>query len=173
MAENENKATEIVGEKPETTPTAVTRTAEDYEAEIARLKAANSKASADVSRYKQELKTRMTAEEAAEAERKERDAQMAAELAGYKERERLASNKSRLMEAGYDAPTAESMAKSVAENVDDSFFSAQKAYLDAYKRKIETDFINKQPNLAQGAPLSTADAAEKGDAQLRKYFGLK
>ena len=76
------------------------------------------------------------------------------------------------MAAGYDAETADVMAKSLPDGVNDEYFAATKAFLDAQKQAILSSAINKQPGLSVGTPPSAATAQKEEEIKMRHYFGL-
>ena len=107
-------------------------------------------------------------------ETEETSKQLLAQLAEYKTKERVASYKAKLMSAGYDDPTASTMATALPEGVEDSFFDAQKAFLDNTKQAVKTQTLNAQPSLSVGTPPSTPkDATSTVDDNLRRWIGLK
>lgn len=151
----------------------------DYKAEYEKLmrdneklKRAQSNASADVSRLKKELESRMSEEELAKTQREEELANLRSENAAYKERERISTYKAKLMESGYDAPAAERLAKFLPEGVTEEFFESQKAFLEDTKSKYRAEALNAQPKPSVGTIPTAQTAAEAEQAKLRKLFGL-
>lgn len=148
-------------------------------AERDHLKDAISASNSDASKRKkeaQEWKEKYTStldeqarKELADKEEKER---INAELSEYKQRERLASYKSKLMSAGYDDATAQTMASTLPEGIGDDFFESQKQFLEARTQAIQKQFINSQPSLSVGMPPSNNTETEQ-NSQMRKWFGLK
>lgn len=147
----------------------------DYKAEFERLsreneklKQAQSNASADVSRLKKELQSRMTEEEKAKAEREEELANLRKANEEYKLRERISGYKARLLETGYDSETAERMAKVLPEGVTDEFFDSQKLFLESTKNKMRAEALNAQPGITPGQPISSEKIEDKFTAEMRK-----
>lgn len=151
------------------------------EAEKEKLKKAMDAACSDAAKQKKEAAKWQDQYKATldEQKRKEFDTEEAtkalmAQLSEYKSKERVASYKAKLMSAGYDDPTASTMATALPEGVEDSFFEAQKAFLDNTKQAIKTQTLNAQPSLSVGTPPSTQkDATSTEDDNLRRWIGLK
>ncbi len=151
----------------------------DYAAEYERLlrendklKRAQSNASADVSRLKKELEAKMSEDELAKAKRDEELNLLRSENQAYKERERIASYKAKFLESGYDAETAEHLASTLPEGIDDEFFKSQKSFLESTKNKFRAEALGAQPKPSVGTTPTAQTAAEAEQAKLRKMFGL-
>lgn len=144
--------------------------------EIEKLKAANTNASADAAKHKRSAeewkeKYRSTQDEATrkEAERAEADEALKQELAALRTEKRISTYTAKLMEVGYDAQTATSMAMNLPEGISEDFFIQQKTFLESQKQKAKTELINNQPKLSSGETLAPSnDETEK----YRKWFGL-
>lgn len=143
------------------------------EAEMVRLKNSLNKACSEAKAYKDELRAKQTEAERAEADRQEAEKKLQEELAAYRTRERLSSYKANYMAAGYDAETAEALAKALPEGVPDDFFATQKSFLDKQKQTLLSEAINKQPGLSVGTPPSGTDAEKAEMDKFRRYIGLK
>lgn len=142
-------------------------------AEINKYKNLVSKANAEAAKYKDELRAKQTEAERAEADREENERKLKEELQQYRTRERISSYKAKLMTAGFDANTAEVMAKSLPEGVSDEYFAANKQFLDTQKQTLLSEAINRQPSLSVGTPPTANDAEAAELANLRRYIGLK
>lgn len=153
----------------------------EIEAEKEKLKKAMDAACSDAAKQKKEaakwqeqFKATLDEQKRKEFETEEASKQLLAQLAEYKTKERVASYKAKLMSAGYDDPTASTMATALPEGVEDSFFDAQKAFLDNTKQAVKTQTLNAQPSLSVGTPPSTPkDATSSEDNNLRRWMGLK
>ena len=143
------------------------------DAEVTRLKNSLNKACSEAKAYKDELRAKQTEAERAEADRQEAEKKLQEELAAYRTRERLSSYKANYMAAGYDAETAEALAKALPEGVPDDFFATQKSFLDKQKQTLLSEAINKQPGLSVGTPPSGTDAEKAEMDKFRRYIGLK
>lgn len=147
----------------------LTATVKAKDAEIEKLKAANTNASADASEWKKKFRSTQDEATRKEAERAEAEAAMREELNALKAEKRISVYTQRLMEVGYDAQTAASMAVSLPEGISDDFFATQKTFLDNQKQLAKTEALNNQPSLSVGVPLTPPN---KEDTDLRKWMGL-
>ena len=181
--ENEKNVTPDVPAEAPKTPTVEELQAKlsALEAEKDKLKKAMDAACSDAAKQKKEAAKWQEQFKATldEQQRKELDAEEAtkalmAQLAEFKSRERISTYKSKLMSAGYDDITASTMATALPEGIEDTFFEAQRAFLEQTKQNVKTQTLNAQPGLSVGMPPSTpADAKTKEDADIRRWFGLK
>ena len=147
----------------------LTESAKAKDAEIEKLKASVTNASADASSWK--AKYRSTQDEATrkEAERAEADEALKQELAALRAEKRISTYTAKLMEVGYDAQTATSMAMNLPEGISDDFFVQQKNFLESQKQLAKTEALNNQPSLSVGVPPTSPN---KEDLDLRKWMGL-
>lgn len=173
---NEEKTTEVKEEVK--TPTLedlqkqiadLTATAKAKDAEIEKLKAANTNASADASEWKKKFRSTQDEATRKEAERAEAEAAMREELNALKAEKRISVYTQRLMEVGYDAQTAASMAVSLPEGISDDFFATQKTFLDNQKQLAKTEALNNQPSLSIGTPPVPQNTE---DMKERSWWGL-
>ena len=152
----------------------------DYKAEYERLlaeqkklKDATDKACTEAANYKKALREKQTETERAEAERAEREAAQQAELEKLRTESRVNSYTHKLIESGYDAATAASMAEKLPAGIGDDFFAAQKAFLESQKKTVEADLLNKQPGLTSGTTPSIADYDSMSDEEYYKAIRSK
>ena len=155
-------------------------TIEELQAQIEKLKASISASNADASKRKKEAqdwqekyKATLDEQKRKEFEAEENQKQIMAQLSEYKTKERVANYKSKFLAIGYDEQTATSMASTLPEGIEDSFFEHQKAFLEATKQSIKTQTLNSQPGLSTGMPPTASDIQAAEDAKLRSLFGLK
>ena len=134
-------------------------------AENSKLKAATDKACNEAANFKKQLRERQTEQERADAERAEREAAVQAELEKYRTESRINSYRSKLVESGYDAETAQSMAEKLPSGIGDDFFAAQKAFLEGKKKTIEAELLNKQPGITTGGTPSIVDYDSMSDEE--------
>lgn len=145
-------------------------------AEVEKLKKAQSNASADAANHKRERdewkeKYRATLDEAKrkEEERAEADEAIRAELTALKTEKRISTYTAKLLEVGYDAQTAASMAMNLPEGISDDFFNQQKSFLETQKQIAKTNAINNQSSMSVGeTPSATKD--DEMDAKLKKWI---
>lgn len=140
--------------------------------EVAKLKAALSRANAEAADWKRQLRDKQTEQEKAEADRKEYEAKREARIAELEAKERVSTYKDKLLNAGWDAPTADAMAKSLPADVGDEFFTAQKTYFENQRQAMQTAALKNQPGLSVGMPPTAADAQKDELNRMRKAFGL-
>lgn len=157
---------ETAAPKPEPTK----ETAEN--AEIAKLKAALSKANSEAADWKRQLREKQTEQERADAERAEREKAREARIAELEAKERVSAYKNKLLEAAVDPTSADIMAHALPEGVGDEYFTTLKSYLSNQRQAIETATLNKQPGLSVGMPPTAADAKKEEQNRQRKWMGL-
>lgn len=150
----------------------------ELEAEKGKLKKAMDAACSDAAKFKKEsanwqeqYKSTLDDQKRKEFEAEDATKQLLAQLSEYKTKERIATYKSKLMTAGYDEQTASTMSTALPDGVEDSFFEAQKAFLEATKQSIKTQTLNSQPNLSVGIP-PTATQADPELENYRRWMGL-
>lgn len=124
----------------------------------------------DASNWQEQFKSTLDEQKRKEFETEEAHKQLLAQLSEYKAKERIATYKSKLMTAGFDEATASTMSTALPEGVEDSFFEAQKMFLDFQKQNIKTQTLNSQPSLSVGVP-PTANSDPETD-NLRRWMGL-
>lgn len=188
----ENKEQTSVPVEQTTQPTATTTetktpTVEELQARIASLEAEKGKlkkamdaACSDAAKFKKDaanwqdqFKSTLDEQKRKEFEAEEANKQILAQLAEYKNKERVSTYKAKLMTAGYDEATASAMSAVLPDGVEDGFFEAQRAFLENTKQSIKTQALNAQPNLSTGMPpTSTPDAQAQEEARYRRWMGL-
>lgn len=141
-------------------------------ADVTKLKTSLSKANSEAAEYKRLLREKQTEAERAEAERAEKDREREELLKSLLEEKRVSTYKAQLMSAGVDPDTADLMAKSLPEGVQDEYFLATKSFLDNQRQKLLTESINNQPGLSVGTPPTAAQAEREEENLLRKHMGL-
>lgn len=173
---------------PEAQPESTAPTVEELQARLSaieaekdKLKKAMDAACSDAAKQKKEAqkwqeqyKSTLDEQKRKEFEAEEAMKAVLAENAQYKSERRVATYKSKLMSAGYDDTTAGAMATALPEGIDDTFFEAQRAFLEQTKQTVKTQTLNAQPSLTAGMPPSTTtDSMSKETADMRRWFGLK
>ena len=147
----------------------LTASAKAKDTEIEKLKASVTNASADASSRKQKFRSTQDEATRKEAERAEAEQAMRAELTALKAEKRISDYTKKLMEAGYDAQTASTMAAGLPEGVSDDFFATQKTFLDNQKQLAKTEALNNQPGLSIGTPPVPQNTE---DMKERSWWGL-
>ena len=147
----------------------LTESVKAKDAEIEKLKASVTNASADAANWKKQFRSTQDEATRKEAERAEADEALKQELAALRTEKRISIYTAKLMEVGYDAQTATSMAMNLPEGISDDFFATQKTFLDNQKQLAKTEALNNQPSLSVGVPPTSPN---KEDTDLRKWMGL-
>lgn len=147
---------------------ALTAENESLKKDSEKLKAAQSNASADASEWKKKYHSTLDEASRKEAERLEAEQAMKEELNALRAEKRISSYTAKLLEVGYDAQTATSMAMNLPEGISDDFFAQQKSFIESQKQIAKTETINGQPKLSVGEPPSVP----KEDVDMKRWFGL-
>ena len=169
--------------KPDVIEEVKTPTIEDLQKQIADLMAENntlkadaekvkktiSNANADAAKWKDQYRATLDEAKRKEEERAEADEALKAELTALKAEKRISTYTARLMDVGYDAQTAASMAANLPEGISEDFFGAQKKFLEAQKQQAKTEALNNQPGLSVGTPPTSPN---KDDMDIRRWMGL-
>lgn len=161
-------------------PKAKEPTLEDLKAAIKALedkesksKEAISKACADAADWKRKYRETLDGAEREKQEQAERFADMEARLKAFEAKDRTNTYTQKLVAAGYPIEQASKMADGLPDGIPDTFFEEQRSFLEATKQRIKTEKLNAQPDLPKGTPPTSADAADKEMADLRRWMGLK
>lgn len=164
--------------KVETTETVTENTPSltELEAEINRLKEENAKlktsvtnASADASKFKKQWQATLSEQERKETELKEQREAELAELTQLRNEKRISGYKARLMDAGYDSKTAETMAGALPEGIGDDYFAAQKAFIEEKIQATKKEMLDSQPSVRTGEAPKAQAAEEAEREKLRRY----
>lgn len=143
-----------------------------YEAELERLKKALSKANSEAAENKRKYLATLDEAQRAEEERAEKEAQREARIAELEAKERFSTYKSRFMDAGYDAATAEALANGLQGDANDAFFEAIKTHNASQQQAIKNAALDNQPGLSVGMPPTGEDAKTARMNKLLAYAGL-
>lgn len=131
----------------------------DFENEIKKLKAQLSRANTEAAENKRKYVATLDEKEKAELERAEAENKLKEELDGYRTKERISNYTSKLLANGYDEDTAVKMAQSLPEGIPETFFAAQKAFIEerlaAYKAEL---LSSNQPPISVGDPISNNES---------------
>lgn len=143
-----------------------------YEVEVEKLKKALSKANSEAAENKRKYLATLDEAQRAEAERAEKEAAKEARIAELEAKERFSTYKSSLMDAGFDAATAEVVANALPEGVKDECFIALKTHNGNQAQAIKNAALDNQPGLSVGMPPTSADAKKAEENKRRARFGL-
>jgi len=141
-------------------------------AEIAKLKAALSKASSDAAEWKRQLREKQTETERAEAERAEQDKAMREELETLRKEKRVSDYTGKCLALNMDAELAGKTATALADGDMDSVFDCLKAFVEATTTRLNNEALNRQPGLSAGIPPTTNTAVKSEDDKIRVWMGL-
>lgn len=157
-------------------PAAPVKSADDrikeLEAALAKQTAALSRSNSEAAEFKRQLREKQTEAERVEAERAEEMRRIVEENKAYKAKERVSTYRSKLMEAGIDAQSADLMASALPEGVSDDYFTTLKTFNETQRTNYDIAALNKQPSLSVGLPPSGVNAKTEEDKKYDKWFGL-
>ena len=165
----EVKANEVVADNATTTPEPEVDYKALYEqtkAENERLRVSNTKASADVSRYKKDLSSLLSKEEMDKREREAEQARKDELLRGYMERERIRNYSDKYIEAGFSKANADKMAALLPDGVGDEYFESLKSSNADNLARLKAEALNNQPKPTNGTPPTPKDLGKSEDDKL-------
>ena len=141
-------------------------------AEVEKLKAALTKASADAAEWKRQLRQKQTETERAEAERAEQEQAMREELETLRKEKRVSDYTGKCLALNMDADLAGKTANALADGDMDSVFDCLRAFVEATTTRLNNEALNRQPGLSAGTPPTKGNTEDEITAQLRRYAGL-
>mgnify|MGYP006967169268 CR=1 FL=1 len=141
-------------------------------AEIAKLKAALSKASSDAAEWKRQLREKQTADEREKAERAEQEQAMREELETLRKEKRVSDYTGKCLALNMDAELAAKTAAALADGDMESVFDCLTQFVEATKTRLNNEALNRQPGLSAGIPPTKGNTEDEITAQLRRYAGL-
>lgn len=145
--------------------------APDANAEVAKLKAALSKANSESAEWKRQFREKQTEQERAEAERAENEKALQEELATLRRGKVVDEYAKQCMALGYDSTLASECAEAMADGRMGEVFAIQQRFIENRTREIEAAALKKQPTITSGMPpVAAQDTAEEN--KYRSYFGL-
>ena len=163
---------EIDETKAKTEPAAPAEDKKAENDEVAKLKAALSKANSEAADWKRQYKATLDEQKQKEMEAAEKRKAELEELEGLRRERRVNLYAKRLMEAGYDAGTADQLANSLPDGVADTYFESVKAFNEKQKQLINATALDNQKGLSVGMPPTAADAQKLEINKIRAYAGL-
>ena len=141
-------------------------------AEIAKLKAALSKASSDAAEWKRQLREKQSETERDAAERAEQEKAMREELETLRKERRVSDYTGKCLALNMDADLAGKTANALADGNMDAVFDCLKAFVEATTTRLNNEALNRQPGLSAGTPPTKGNTEDEITAQLRRYAGL-
>ena len=161
----------------ETVPTEVKPDEPDYKAlyeqtkaENERLRTSNTKASADVSKYKKQLSEVLSKDELAKREAEEEQARKDELLRQYIEKDRIRTYSDKYQSAGFSKEYADKMASLLPEGVNDDYFENLKASNADTMARLKAEALNNQPKPTNGTPPTPKDLGKSEDDKLLDAF---
>lgn len=156
----------------ETAKTEPVKTDKADTTEIAKLKAALSKASSDAAEWKRQLREKQTADEREKAERAEQEQAMREELETLRKEKRVSDYTGKCLALNMDAELAGKTANALADGDMESVFDCLKAFVEATKTRLNNEALNRQPGLSAGTPPTTNTAVKSEEDKIRGWMGL-
>ena len=139
---------------------------EQTKAENDRLRASNTKASADVSKFKKQLSEVLSKEELAKREAEEEQARKDELLKQYIERDRIRTYSDKYQGAGFSKEYADKMASLLPEGVGDEYFDNLKASNADTMARLKAEALNNQPKPTNGTPPTPKDLGKSEEDKL-------
>jgi len=139
---------------------------EQTKAENDRLRASNTKASADVSKFKKQLSEVLSKEELAKREAEEEQARKDELLKQYIERDRIRTYSDKYQGAGFSKEYADKMASLLPEGVADEYFDNLKASNADTMARLKAEALNNQPKPTNGTPPTPKDLGKSEEDKL-------
>lgn len=170
MAENLETTTTVETENQNIESAESTPSVDELMAELAKERAEKAKlknsfdtASSELAATKKQLRTKMTAEEQIEEEKRLADEAKDAEIKELKDKFRVMDYSKRYMGIGMDEKTAESLSELTGELVDaDKFFSALGKFITASNKAAEENYrqelIKNNPDINAGSGGDTKNS---------------
>lgn len=122
-------------------------------ADSERMKNALDKATSEAASYKKQLREKQTDEEAKEAERAAKDAEIMAELEALRREKVVGTYTASYLAMGYDEKLAKATAEAMAKGDTETVFKNQKAHLEAREKALRTELLMQTPPPASGADV--------------------
>lgn len=141
-------------------------------AEIAKLKAALSKASSDAAEWKRQLREKQSETERAAAERAEQEQAMREELETLRKEKDISDTINRSLALNIDAEISQKLAEAWNAHDKDSMFDCLKQFVEATITRINNEALNRQPGLSAGIPPTTNTAVKSEDDKIRQWMGI-
>jgi len=110
--------------------------------EIARLKAANTKASKEAAEWKHKHNALLDDDEKKQQEAAEKQQQMEQELETLRREKKESAYKAKLLSDGYDDELAQSSAEALASGDLDTFFKNQKKFIEIHDKEYKKKLMN-------------------------------
>jgi len=136
-------------------------------------KAQFDKLSSELAAAKRELKSRMTVEEAKEADRVAAEEALRNELDELRREKKVAANKASFLARGYDDALAEEAAIALTDGDTDTVFALMAKQQTATEKALRAQILKETPAPPSGDNYTDEAAKKAEEEKLRKYFGLR
>lgn len=133
-------------------------------------KAQFDKISSELAAAKKQLREKMTAEEAREAERQEEQEQIKQELELLRKEKQVSNYTAAFMSLKCDEQTAKAAAAALADGDTDAMFDYMKKSFIAMEKSIRTQILKDTPTPPAGDDDKSEEARKQ--AEMRRWFGL-
>ena len=159
-------------EQPEPAKNEPAKTTSDpANAEVEKLKAALTKASADAAEYKRQLRQKQSESERAEAERAEQDKAMREELETLRKEKQVSDYTAKCVALNFEPELAAQTANALADGNMEAMFDCLKAFVEAITTRLNNEALNRQPGLSTGVPPTKNTTADSDMDQMRRWMG--
>ena len=130
------------------------------------------KVSSQLADAKRQLRSKMSEEEAREADRQAEIAAREEELKSLRRDKTLSNHKASFMGLGLGEDLATEAATMLADGDNDGLFDALKRYQLGFEKQLRAKILAETPKPPTGDDPNGEEAKKKDVAQLRHYFGL-
>ena len=173
----ENTNTNTQEQKPESTTDTASLEAriKQLESDNAKLRQANTNASADASKWKKQYQDKLSDEEKAKAERDEQDAALRTELETLRKEKNIASYKSILVanDIGMDAEIAGVVAEAMNSGEFDKVFDGIRKFIASHDKAMAEKAMLNNPKLPGGSSTKTVTQEEFNNMGYREMLQFK
>lgn len=174
MSENENRKDEVTETEPtEPSLDELKAKLEKLESENAKLKSAQSNASADASKYKKQLQERMSEQERAAAETKDLIERLQSENEKLKRDQTLAEYTTGFLSVGYSEDLARKAAEATLDGKFAEFISAHKTFVEEHDKAKAAESIRNMSRPGNGGSSTSVTKeqfAKMGYSERAKLF---
>ena len=175
LTENTNTTTQE--QKPESTTDTASLEAriKQLESDNAKLRQANTNASADASKWKKQYQDKLSDEEKAKAERDEQDAALRTELETLRKEKNIANYKSILVanDIGMDAEIAGVVAEAMNAGEFDKVFDGIRKFIASHDKAMAEKAMLNNPKLPGGSSTKTVTQEEFNNMGYREVLQFK
>ena len=173
----ENTNTNTQEQKPESATDTASLEAriKQLESDNAKLRQANTNASADASKWKKQYQDKLSDEEKAKAERDEQDAALRTELETLRKEKNIASYKSILVanDIGMDAEIAGTVAEALNSGEFDKVFDGIRKFIASHDKAMAEKAMLNNPKLPGGSSTKTVTREQFNNMGYREMLQFK